>query len=93
MLALLAYPVLFEPFLRLVSQRLVWTVGYGLCAALIVTCGVTLWRRGADRRPLPVAAQQKSPTWKRRARWVFLAFVPSSLMLGTTSFLSILKTP
>jgi hypothetical protein len=28
------------------------------------------------------------PTWKRRLRWVLLAFVPSSLLLGTTTYIS-----
>jgi hypothetical protein len=91
MLALLAYPAMFEPFLRVANQSMVWALGYGLCGTLIVTCGVTLWRHGANRRPLNVAAQQESapaPTWKRRARWAFLAFVPSSLLLGTTNYLS-----
>ena len=91
MLALLSYPVIFEPNLRLASQSLFWAGAYGLCAALIVLCGVTVWWRSSDRPTADVAVQQESapaPTWKRRARWVFLAFVPSSLLLGTTTFLS-----
>jgi hypothetical protein len=37
MLALLAYPTIFELFLRVANQSPVWAVGYELCAPLIVT--------------------------------------------------------
>ncbi len=31
--------------------------------------------------------------WKRRLRWILLAFVPSSLMLGVTSYVSVDLSP
>ncbi|HZW09313.1 MAG TPA: fused MFS/spermidine synthase [Phycisphaerales bacterium] len=34
---------------------------------------------GGDRSPRP---------WRRRSRWIFLAFVPSSLLLGVTHYIS-----
>jgi hypothetical protein len=30
----------------------------------------------------------EAPTWRRRLWWIFLAFVPSSMVLGTTQYLS-----
>ncbi len=42
-----------------------------------------------ERKPSPPLANGLvAPTWARRARWVILAFVPSSLMLSVTTFLS-----
>ena len=35
MLALLAYPLVIEPNLRLAQQSMAWTVGYGVYVALL----------------------------------------------------------
>src|SRR5262249_15290108 len=92
MLALLAYPALVEPLLPLDRQSLVWSFGYGLCFLLIFICAATLWRGRA-----PVVAEKIEPppegaaeplTWARRLWWVALAFVPSSMLLGTTTYIS-----
>ena len=132
MLALIAYPALVEPNLRLREQSLDWSVGYGVLGALTAVCAVFLWRSprnveieekpaetktekaraGAGRSSeaiqpskqgirtgdnLSAAASQDiasahtltgEVTWKRILRWVALAFVPSSLMLGTTTYIT-----
>ena len=100
MAGLLAYPFLFEPILRLQEQSWLWTAGYGLLVVLMAICAVTLWRsrrpaglRGPQRAEMPAtdprgATAGERPSWRRRARWVILAFVPSSLMLSVTTFLS-----
>src|SRR5579884_3017990 len=44
MLALLAYPTVVEPNLRLGQQSIDWTIGYGVLAALTVLCALFLWR-------------------------------------------------
>jgi hypothetical protein len=123
-LALILYPVVLEPMLRLRDQARVWTVGYVLLTGLTVTCAVVVRRRRAavpapavaDQAPFaatcnPVQAgadvpaggssgatatvsstetgiQDKPLTLGRRLRWLALAAVPSSLMLGVTMFLS-----
>src|SRR6185437_14851528 len=43
MMALIAYPVVVEPFLRLGQQSIDWTIGYAILAALTAACGVFLW--------------------------------------------------
>jgi hypothetical protein len=148
MLALLAYPTVVEPFLRLKEQSIDWTAGYGVLAALTALCAVFLWRSPANveakpdessslpeghsseaiqpntqgivrggkrqRSPLPGSAWERSAvavecrpaldrspaavesrpvlagdvTWPRVLRWVALAFVPSSLMLGATTYIT-----
>jgi spermidine synthase len=101
MLALVAYPVLIEPYLRLQHQSWAWAGGYGLMLALIALCSVTLWRASA---PAGVEADQDSAgaasgdeaatqatpplSLSQRGWWVLLAFAPSSLLLGVTTYLS-----
>ena len=93
MLALLSYPLLIEPRLSLPQQSGAWSLGYAGFVLLLVACATLAWR-GSRRLPHP-ATRNSAPdmaaaqvSWRRRARWVLLAFVPSSLMLGVTMHLS-----
>ncbi|HWB71648.1 MAG TPA: fused MFS/spermidine synthase [Egibacteraceae bacterium] len=94
LLALLAYPLLVEPALSLEAQTRLWSFGYGLFAILTLACVVALRRRRAptldpDSAPAAGPATGEAPLGLRRQlTWVLLAFMPSSLMLGVTSFLS-----
>jgi hypothetical protein len=54
-LALLGYPLLIEPTLRLRTQAIGWAAGYGIFAALMIVCGVIAWRLGGAA-PAPGAA-------------------------------------
>jgi hypothetical protein len=88
-LALLSYPVLLEPMFALRTQNLIWTSLYGLLILLIACCGVLLLRspatmvveRGDD-------ADAPAPPWALRARWIFLAAVPSGLLIAVTAHIS-----
>jgi len=103
MLALLSYPTLIEPRLHLrdaswLSQTRLWTLGYLLLAGLIVACALAVWRRAslstgaAGARPdrlAPAADRaEDAPARRRRLTWIALAFVPSSLLLGTTTYIT-----
>jgi hypothetical protein len=103
LLGLLAFPLLLEPELRLGQQSALWTAGYLLLTLLMVACVALLWRqsrvrdlradpRAAPAHPVEGAAPSTppsaAPTLRDRARWVALAFVPSSLLLGVTTYLS-----
>ena len=101
MVALLGYPTVVEPYLNLARQAWVWSVGYGLLAALIVVCGVMLWRSPesrvtagsagdpANHATLPTpAATSGNLTVGRRLWWVLWSFAPSSLLLGVTTYLT-----
>jgi hypothetical protein len=89
-LALLSYPVLLEPMFSLRTQNLIWTSGYGLLILLIAGCGVLLLKSpavvigevGNDDVVAP------APTWAPRARWIFLAAVPSGLLIAVTAHIS-----
>jgi hypothetical protein len=89
-LALLSYPVLLEPMFTLRTQNLIWTCLYGLLIVLIGGCGVLLLRSpanlvveaGSDDAGVP------APGWALRARWIFLAAVPSGLLIAVTAHIS-----
>jgi hypothetical protein len=89
-LALLSYPVLVEPIFTLHTQNLIWSSGYGLLILLIAACGVLLLRSPA----LIVAdleteeTHAPAPSWALRARWIFLAAVPSGLLIAVTAHIS-----
>jgi hypothetical protein len=95
MLALLAYPAIVEPYLALANQAWAWEVGYALLVALIALCAIILWRFGGSR-PADIHSSESTsnsereprPSIARRLRWLMLAAVPSSLLLGVTTFLS-----
>ncbi len=53
--ALLGYPFLVEPMLRLRSQSFWWTTGYAVYAVLMLACGAVAWRRGTLDAPAPAA--------------------------------------
>ena len=98
--ALLAYPTLIEPNLRLADQSRLWALGYVLLTGLLVGCAAVVWRSRASIvadapatvEPAAVATVEPVQIERiaalRRARWVLLAFVPSSLMLGVTTYLT-----
>ncbi len=83
---LIAYPLLVEPLMTLKSQSLLWTAGYVLVAGMIAGCAVML----PARAPGEAHVQHTSPPPGRRrvVHWIVLAFVPSGLMLATTTFLT-----
>jgi hypothetical protein len=89
--ALIAYPLFVERVLPLNQQARLWTLGYGLLVVLTLVCAVSVWRRSRTRTAVNVAdALRASETvsWRRRLRWTTLAFVPSSLLMAVTSYMS-----
>ncbi len=95
LLALISYPVLIEPHLRLSQQSRWWAIGYIALLFLTAICGLWTWR--IARNPAAAAVPEPKPesraldeqlTPRRRLRWVLLAFVPCSLMLSVTTFIT-----
>ncbi|MDB5705011.1 MAG: hypothetical protein JWN66_2127 [Sphingomonas bacterium] len=84
---LLAYPLIVEPGLAIRGQSALWTGGYVLVAILVAICAMTL-----PRMKLTVAAEpapaSPAPSRKRVAHWIALAFVPSGLMLATSTYIT-----
>lgn len=90
LLGLLAYPSLIEPRLSTAGQSRLWMAGYIVTGVLIIGCLGLVHARGirqdrfSDLEP-PVA---EPPSRGRRIEWLALSFVPSSLLLAVTTYLS-----
>jgi len=89
-LALLSYPVLIEPIFALRMQNLIWTAGYGVLILSIGSCGLLLLRSpSVDVAALRVeTGDAPAPSLLLRARWIFLAAVPSGLLIAVTAHIS-----
>ena len=92
LIGLLSYPLLLEPLLRLHTQSRLWSFGYAGFVAFTAVCASLAWRwrtdsrsDGRGREEANAAGAGEPIAWKTRWRWIALAFVPSSLMLGATS--------
>ena len=86
LIALAAYPAVVEPLLRLSSQIRVWGALFGVFVALIGACVAASWQH-LPARPAGHDAAAKPPgalPALLKAKWVLLAFAPSSLLLGVT---------
>lgn len=88
MLALIAYPLAFEPLMPLADQAALWSGGFVVLAALVAACGWGLLRQGpasSEARGMPT-----SPAigWRTRLHWVLLAAVPSGLLLAVTTMIT-----
>ena len=89
LLALLAYPVAIEPLLSLSAQRRLWSLGYVIAIGLVATVAWTLHRTGRFRSHRSVVTDTtQKPTARERFEWTALTFVPSSLLLAVTTYLS-----
>jgi hypothetical protein len=100
LVALLAYPTVVEPNLHLADQSRLWSLGYMVLVLLLVGCTAVVWpsrtstspqvvpgtRSAGDSRAMLAPAVSIS-VWKR-GRWILLAFIPSSLTLGLTTYVT-----
>ncbi len=87
-LALLAYPFVVEPLTRLGQQSLGWTVLFYVLIALIATAGVLMLRTPRKPESLADAPPAPPPSWRDAVTWIFLAAIPSALLVSVTSHIS-----
>ena len=87
--ALLAFPLLVEPTLDLGAQRLAWTACYVVYGLVVAACALPL--RSLDQREPRLTRGAAIPpiAWNRKLRWLGLAAVPTSAMLGVTQYLTL----
>ena len=99
LIALLSYPILIEPNFPLRDQTRLWTWLYIVFVLLFVGCGWMAGRRRRSRQAVTQPGQAAAVggaappadapiSWARRGRWILWAFIPSSLMLGVTAYLT-----
>ena len=84
LVALLAYPVVIEPWLAGRTQAVVWSAAYVLFAALCLGLGWQTLAGPAAAKRQPVA---EPVGWGRQAQWLVLAFLASALSLSVTNHL------
>lgn len=90
--ALAAYPLVFEPLMKLREQAGWWSGVFALLGGLLVAAAL-FTRRGA-RGKAPAATADTSTegaaavTGAQALRWIALACVPSSLLLGVTTHIT-----
>lgn len=94
MVALLAYPAIIEPGLALRAQSALWSGGYVLLLVLLGAMALVS-AKGGSRAQAEVAGHATGERigWRTRAMWIALAAVPSSLMLGVTTYWTTNLTP
>lgn len=92
LLALLAFPFLLEPSLRLTDQQMAWSIGFAVLGVLLLACAAMIDLPPTPRDRMSVAPQaatiDSTISWRQRFRWLALAAVPSSLLLGVTNHIS-----
>jgi len=90
LIALLGYPTLFEPYLTLRQQAWLWSIGFIILVVLTTLCALVLWNQPIREK---INAIGRVPgaveiTWRRRIKWLLFSFIPSSIMLGVTTYIT-----
>jgi hypothetical protein len=87
--ALLAYPILIEPFLDNRSQAHLWSIGYGV---FILACACTAWATHTGRPSHGPAADKDAAARPvssyDRVLWLLLSAAPSVLLLAVTGHIT-----
>jgi hypothetical protein len=86
LLALLSYPFVIEPAIGLAQQQTLWSMLYGVLVLLISGCAFFLWH--SQTLVVAEVEQHDELSIPQQLHWLALAFVPSSLLLGLTNFIS-----
>jgi hypothetical protein len=96
LVALLAYPIIVEPFSGLAQQATAWGVGFVALALMIALCGAMMIRAMGTAHAVSSTEEATSatlrdaehPTVTQRLAWIGLAFVPSGLLVAFTSYVT-----
>ncbi len=97
LLALLTYPVVFEPIFTVREQTTLWSIGFGVFAAVAALLAGRWWLPAANTiaeqnvamsKPKATAelrAESGPPSWSRRLAWLLLPALASVLLLAITA--------
>src|ERR1041384_2548052 len=83
--ALLAYPLVIEPFFALKTQALLWSVGFSLLTVCLSVAGCLAANGTAAVDSAPQGAR---PTWRLRGAWIALTAIPGGLCIAVTSYIT-----
>lgn len=88
LIALLSYPLIVEPLSTLSQQRVGWSAAFVAFIVLLLVIGL-LRKQSSDQ--IEKGTQEPDTTvvsWKQMAVWTALAAVPSSLLMGVTTYMT-----
>lgn len=88
MLALLSYPFLIDRFTDLGTQRLGWTGLFLALAVFVSLCGLIVFRDDGSLEPGRDQPVESPLSRSRKGWWILITFIPSSLMLGLTHYVT-----
>ena len=86
--ALMLYPFIVEPLMGLHTQSLLWSIGYGILTIAIALCGLLML---GNFKPLVTGwniAPALAVPLSQKVWWVFMAFVPSALLVAWTNHIT-----
>ncbi len=87
LIALLAFPFLLEPLFDVPYQTGSWSVLYILFVILVIS---SIWhlRKHSTTEETQTETVTTAIPWRTKCYWLFLAFLPSSMMLGVTTYVT-----
>jgi len=91
LIALVAFPLALEPSLVLNKQYQLWRTGFAVLAVLTCVSALAFKFPAVDSEHVAGDKELDSKSTLsvyRRARWLVLSFVPSSLMIGVTTYIT-----
>lgn len=83
LIALFSYPFLIEPFWPVKEQASLWAFIFAVFVGLFLAVYFM-----QEKTEVQKEISQEKIYFSRKIRWVFLAFIPSSLMLGVTTHIT-----
>lgn len=92
--ALLLYPVAIEPFVSVLAQVRLWETGVTVLAVgflSVALFNLRHWKR--EEAPAVATVKAGEPVavsggWEEKAKWLFLSFIPASLLYGVTTYVT-----
>ncbi|MFA5984444.1 MAG: fused MFS/spermidine synthase [Methylococcaceae bacterium] len=88
LLALLSYPFLIEPNIGLSWQKTGWSIGYSILCLMLISCAWVLFKSHQIANSPRHTETTSTLNVSTQLHWLVLAFIPSSLLLGLTNFIS-----
>jgi hypothetical protein len=96
LLALLSYPLILEPSFNLSRQNQLWVVMYVVFLVLSLGCIFVVWKSSQIKAEPGTEQVRKrglpphliGSLLKQRLYWILLAFIPSSLLFGATTYIT-----
>jgi len=92
LLALICFPLVFEPHFARAAIAKLWSAGFLGYAAFYILTALSMWKGAAKssplQRPLPTTSTTENPGWKTITLWLALPACASVELLSVTTKIS-----